>query len=299
MKRNVKILLKTSKLEATRPSGLIEIHIAVLLFGLAGLFGKLLALPAWSIVLGRTGFAALALGALLLVDRRYQLPKNIGTIGIFCMLGILLAAHWITFFHAIQVSSVAVGLLAFSTFPIFIVWLEPYWFNEKRRAIDLVTALLVVLGLGIMVSPSPFGGAVFYGALWGTLSGLSFAILSLLNRKWVQSYSSVVIAFYQNTVAAVVLLPMLALVDLRLDARQIGMLAILGVLCTALAHALFIRGLARVRAQLASVIAGLEPVYGIVFAYFLLNETPSVHTLTGGAVIVVAALVAMVRRASV
>jgi drug/metabolite transporter (DMT)-like permease len=92
---------------------------------------------------------------------------------------------------------------------------------------------------------------------------------------------------------------MLALVDLRFDARQIGMLAILGVLCTALAHALFIRGLARVRAQLASVIAGLEPVYGIVFAYFLLNETPSVHTLTGGAVIVVATLVAMLRRASV
>ena len=286
-------------MDATRPSGLIEIHIAVLLFGLAGLFGKFLALPAWCIVLGRTGFAALALGALLLIDRRHRLPKRIGTIGIFCMLGILLAAHWITFFHAIQVSSVAVGLLAFSTFPVFIVWLEPYWFNEKRRAIDVVTALLVVLGMGIMVYPSPFGGGVFYGAFWGTMSGFSFAILSLLNRKWVQTYSSVVIAFYQNVVAAIVLLPLLALIDLRLDARQIGMLAFLGVVCTALAHALFIRGLAHVRAQLASVIAGLEPVYGIVFAYLLLHETPSRHTLTGGAVIMVAALVAMARRTSV
>jgi drug/metabolite transporter (DMT)-like permease len=79
-----------------------------------------------------------------------------------------------------------------------------------------------------------------------------------------------------------------------------GLLAFLGVVCTALSHALFIRGLnISVRAQLASVIACLEPVYGIVFAYFLLHEIPSIHTLAGGAVILMSTLVAMGRRATV
>jgi len=280
-------------------SGLIDIHVAVLLFGLAGLFGKFLAMPAWCIVLGRTGFATIALGMVLLLTRQNNPPKNAKTMGLFALLGLILAVHWITFFHAIQVSSVALGLLAFSTFPVFITGIEPWWFNEKPRIIDMLTALLVMLGLCIMVYPSPFGGKVYSGVFWGTISGFTFAILSLLNRKWVREYPPVLIAFYQNGVAALLLLPMMGWANVHIDAGQWGMLALLGVFCTALSHALFIRGLIFIRAQLASVIACLEPVYGIVFAFFLLHEIPSIHTLAGGAVILLTTLVAMVRRATI
>ena len=280
-------------------SGLIDIHVAVLLFGLAGLFGKFLALPAWCIVIGRTGFAAIALGVFLLLTQPVKHPQNARTLGLFGLLGLILAVHWITFFHAIQVSSVAVGLLAFSTFPVFITCLEPWWFKEKRRPMDMVTTLLVVLGLCIMVYPSSLGGDVFSGVCWGTVSGFTFAILSLLNRKWVRQYPPVVIAFYQNVGVTLLLLPMTAWVDVHIDAGQVGMLALLGVVCTALSHALFIRGLTFIRAQLASVIACLEPVYGIVLAFFLLHEVPTAHTLAGGAVILMTTVLAMVRRAAV
>jgi drug/metabolite transporter (DMT)-like permease len=286
-------------LNKIQTSGLIDIHVAVLLFGLAGLFGKFLALPPWCIVLGRTGFATIVLGGVLWVTKRTGPPKDAKTMGMFGLLGLILAVHWITFFHAIQVSSVAVGLLAFSTFPVFITCIEPWWFKEKRRPMDMVTALLVVLGLCIMVYPSSFGGHIFSGVLWGAISGFTFAVLSLLNRKWVRQYPPVVIAFYQNAGVTLLLLPMMAGVNVHIDAGQWGMLAFLGVACTALSHALFIRGLTFVRAQLASVIACLEPVYGIVFAYFLLHEIPSVHTLAGGAVILMTTLVAMLRRAAV
>lgn len=287
------------KLNKIQTSGLFDIHVAVLLFGLAGLFGKFLALPAWCIVLGRTGFAAVALGVVLLLTPPNKKPKDAKTTGLFGLLGLILAVHWITFFHAIQVSSVAVGLLAFSTFPVFITCIEPWWFNEKRRIIDLLTALLVMLGLCIMVYPSPFGGKVYSGVFWGTISGFTFAILSLLNRKWVREYPPVLIAFYQNGFAALLLLPMMGWANGHIDAGQWGMLAVLGVFCTALSHALFIRGLIFIRAQLASIIACLEPVYGIVFAFFLLHEIPSAHTLSGGAVILLTTLVAMVRRPTV
>jgi drug/metabolite transporter (DMT)-like permease len=280
-------------------AGLIDIHVAVLLFGLAGLFGKFLVLPAWCIVLGRTGFATIVLGVILLLTKRNSPPKDAKIVVFFGFLGLILAVHWITFFHAIQVSSVAVGLLAFSTFPVFITCIEPWWFKEKRRRMDMVTALLVLVGLGIMVYPSSFGGQIFSGVLWGTVSGFTFAVLSLLNRKWVREYPPVVIAFSQNAGATLLLLPMMASVNVRIDAGQLGMLVFLGVVCTALSHALFIRGLTFVRAQLASVIACLEPVYGIVFAYFLLHEIPSFHTLAGGAVILMTTLVAMRRRVAV
>jgi drug/metabolite transporter (DMT)-like permease len=289
---------KRIDLKGTNTSGLLETHAAVLLFGLAGLFGKFLDLPAWTIVLGRTVFATAALGVVLVVARPAKMPRGVRTTLLFGLLGALLAIHWILFFLAIQVSTVAVGLLAFSTFPIFITLFEPWWFDEKRRTIDGITALLVMMGLCIMVYPSPFGGQIFYGVFWGILSGFTFAILSLLNRKWVREYPPVVIAFYQNAFAALLLLPMMAGLDVNIGAGQWGWLALLGVVCTALSHALFIRGLNYVRAQLASVIACLEPVYGIVFAYLLLDEIPSAHTLAGGAVILMTTLLAMARRTS-
>jgi len=77
-----------------------------------------------------------------------------------------------------------------------------------------------------------------------------------------------------------------------LGTREIALLLVLGVLCTALAHTLFIDALARVSAHTASIVAGLEPVYGIALAFLLLGEVPSARTLFGGALILGAALYA-------
>ena len=68
------------------------------------------------------------------------------------------------------------------------------------------------------------------------------------------------------------------------------LLVVLGLVCTALAHTLFIGGLAVVTAHTASVIAALEPVYGIALALVLLGEVPGARTIAGGALIVAAAV---------
>jgi drug/metabolite transporter (DMT)-like permease len=62
--------------------------------------------------------------------------------------------------------------------------------------------------------------------------------------------------------------------------------------CTGLAHTLFIASMQRVSAHAASVVAALEPVYGIALAALLLHEIPGVRTLVGGALIVGAAVLA-------
>ena len=191
--------------------GLVEIHIAVLLFGLAGLFGKFLSLPPLVIVFGRTSFAALTLSAILFYSKTRIRTKSIRDFTVLVLLGILLAIHWTTFFQAIQVSTVAVGLLTFSTFPVFVTFMEPYFFKEKLRRFDLLTAGSVVLGL-IMVIPSlDFQNNITQGAFWGTISGFTFAVLSILNRKYVGTYPSTVIVCYQNWMATLILFPFLFL----------------------------------------------------------------------------------------
>src|SRR4029078_9291430 len=77
-----------------------------------------------------------------------------------------------------------------------------------------------------------------------------------------------------------------------------ALLLVLGVACTGLAHTLFIASMQRLSAHTASVVAALEPVYGIALAALLLQEIPTVRTLAGGVLIVAAALVASRRSAS-
>jgi drug/metabolite transporter (DMT)-like permease len=276
--------------------GMLEIHIAVFLFGLAGLFGKWLALSPILIVFGRTFFASLVLGAILFFSKIPFRAKSGQDLAVLVLLGVILAVHWITFFHSIQISTVAVGLLTFSTFPVFVTFMEPYFFKEKLYFVDILTAGFVLLGLVLVIPSFDFQNNVTQGAFWGTISGFTFAVLSILNRKYVGTYPPMVIACYQNWIAAVVLFPFIIFQDLTLQATDYVLLAILGILCTALAHVLFIKSLVHIKAQLASIIACLEPVYGIFFAFVLLGEIPASRTLLGGSIILGTITLATMKR---
>lgn len=269
-------------------NSMICIHVAVFFFGLAGLFGKLVALPATIIVLGRVIFACLVLAVVLVAQRRS--PRlHARRDGMYMVLmGLVLAIHWITFFQAIKVSTVAIGLLTFSTFPVFVTFMEPYFFNERLRRSDVIVALAAVTGVALVIPRFEFANRIVQGVLWGIASGFTFAVLSILNRRFAWHYSSLVIAFYQDLVAAVVLLPLVFVYDVRWEPKDIMLLVFLGVVCTGFAHSLFIRGMALIKARTASVVACLEPVYGIIVAAFLLNEIPDMRVITGGGVILCA-----------
>lgn len=274
--------------------GLINIHIAVLFFGLAGLFGKLVHQMPATIVFGRVFFAIVFLLPALRFRKQSLKLKRRADYGVMFLQGLILAVHWGTFFKSIQVSTVAVGLITFSTFPIFVTFLEPVFFKEKLRLVDVVLALTAFMGVLLVVPAFSLDNTTTQGALWGIFSGLTFALLSILNRKYAQTYSSLVVAFYQDSAAAVILLPFLFLPIPVLTLQDVLLLALLGVVFTGVAHSLFIKGLATVKVQTASIIACLEPVYGILAAVLLLGELPSAQALSGGAIILGAAVYATV-----
>lgn len=266
-------------------SGLLEIHIAVLLFGLAGLFGKFLSLPPVIIVLGRVIFSSIFLAILIFFlkeDLRLKERKHyIYLVG----MGIILAIHWTAFFQSIQISTVAIGLLTFSTFPVFVTFLEPYFFKEKLAISDILAAFITFLGVVLVVPSFQLSNNMTQGAIWGIISGLSYAFLSMLNRKYVREYSSSVIAFYEQFVAAIVLVPFFFVQKPVFQPVDIALLILLGVVFTGISHMTFIKGLKTVKTQTAGIISSLEPVYGIIFAAVLLGEIPAMREILGGIVI--------------
>lgn len=269
------------------------------LFGFAGLFGKFIHIHPAAITFGRTFFAGIAfLLALTFTRVNFSIQSRRDMLTLL-LSGLVLAVHWFTFFQSIQVSSVAIGLLTFSTFPLFVTFMEPYFFAEKLEGFDVIIAGIVVMGLVLVIPAFDLSNHVTQGVFWGILSGFTFALLSLLNRMHVSRYQPLTVAFYQHAFATAFNLGPAILSGALPSTQDILLLLVLGVICTALAQVLFIGSLRHIKAQLASVITGLEPVYGIVFAFMLLNEAPTLRTIAGGAVILAAVFAAMVRQVRV
>ena len=279
-----------------RHGAVLALHGAVLLFGFAGLFGKWLELPPVYIVLGRTIVATAALAALRALRRDALPPFDFRLVAT----GAALALHWVAFYSAIQVASVAIGLLGFASFPLFVLVLERVMLGQRWGRREVVTAGLVLAGLLLVVPDFSWADRTLQGLAWGLLSGLTFALLAVLNRRFAATRAAKDVALWQNACATLVLVPIAMAADSvpAFDARAIGLLVVLGVLCTAVAHTLFIGALRTVTAHTASVVAALEPVYGIALAFVLLDEVPGARTLAGGALIVGAAIYATRRAGS-
>jgi len=287
--------LKPSRLNSSiLNQGILQIHIAVFLFGFAGLFGKFLSCSPIYIVFGRTFFAFIALFLYARFVSKTALSISFKNRGLFFVLqGILLAIHWWSFFLSIQISSVAVGLVTFSTFPLFVTFLEPLFFKEPLKSKDVMLAGAMFIGIILVVPEFNISNNITKGAIYGIISGFTFALLALLNRKNAKTSNSITIAFYQNLFASLFLiLPIMTIQTPLPGLSDIPNLIFLGVICTALAQTLFINSLSFIKAQTASVITGLEPVYGIILAFCILNETPGMRTLAGGLIIIGASIAA-------
>lgn len=288
-------------------SALAAAHGAAVLFGLTGILGALIRFDAVAITAGRAGFAATALLVLALAQRR-PLRQGLGPrrAGIVLASGFLLAVHWITFFMAVKVGGVAVATLGFASFPAFIALLDVVLFRERIGRAEGTMLALVTLGL-VLVTPSfDVGDQGTVGLLWGLVSGLSFAGLAICNRRGNRGMDAIQVAFWQNLVVALLVLPLLGLglappqiahsqatSSLVTGAAAIDWaswfwLAVLGVLCTGLAHTLFVKSLESLDARSAGMIIALEPVYAIACAWWLFGEEPSGRMLVGASLIILA-----------
>ncbi len=269
---------------------LLEIHAAVVLFGLSGLFVRYTGQPAAIIALGRVFFASISMYLLFKYrGTNFALESKKDRLTLVAA-GFLLAAHWTLFFFSIQISTVAIGVLTFSTYPLFVTFLEPLMTGERLEKSDLICAFVMFVGVIIIVPELELTNNITLGIVWGMVSSLTYAALSLINRKLVEKYSGTVLAFYEQGTATVVLLPCFFIYRPVFTPFSLFLLVLLGVLFTAIAHSMFINGMKTVRAQTAGMIASLESVYGIAAAALFLSEIPSSSELTGGAVILAAAL---------
>jgi drug/metabolite transporter (DMT)-like permease len=287
------VLMTTSPARrAHAPQAIVLANVATLCFGLAGALGTLSQLSAPDVAFGRVAFAAPALYGVVRMRRLALCAYNRRDLALLCVQGLTLALHWTTFFAAIAASSVATGVLAFSSFPLFSALLAPMVLHQRTTRLEAVAACMIPLGIWTLIPTFSLTDSSTRGVALGITSGALFAVLSVLNRRLGSTYPSAVIGLYQDGVAACTLLPVLLLQRPlpALSSRSLICLIILGLVCTAAAHTMLIESLRVLRAQVVSLIAAAEPVWAVLLAFLLLHERPDVRVFWGGAIIVIASI---------
>lgn len=273
----------------TPRTALIALHIGVLLFGLTGILGKLADTFPVMIVFGRAATAVLALTLLMpLMPGSRWVRLSWAVSGRFLLGGLFLAGHWVTFFIAVKVGGVAIATVGFASFPAFTALFESVLFHERLRNHEILLIILITLGL-ILVAPNfDLTADTTVGLLWAILSGILFATYSICNRGDRGGIGAIQAALCQNLVVTLCVLPFAAPFIAATTALDWLWMAMLGIFCTGVAHSLFVASLTRINARSASVVFALEPVYGILFAWWLFGEQPTLNIVFGAALIIIA-----------
>ncbi len=275
-------------------AGLLVLYASILLLALNGFFAKAIPLEATEITQLRSVVACIALFLLLLVQKSsFRLASFRQVLGVYA-LGAVLAIHWVTYFYAMQVSTVAIGMLALFSYPVFTVLIEPIFKGLWPKMVDILAACVVLFGVFLMVSEDVLAGELdsgaFLGALWGVISAILFSLRNTTQKYAYPQVNSIALMAHQTLVVAVLLIPFVEFESLRsLDMGAWGMVILLGCLSTAMAHTFLSMSLKRLSAKTVGLISCNTPVFGAAIAWLVLGEAPSTMVYIGGAVILAVA----------
>ncbi|KYL34332.1 MULTISPECIES: DMT family transporter [Pseudoalteromonas] len=273
----------------SQQQSLIYLHIAVLLFGGTALFAKLIGLNALDITAYRAAIAGLAICVLLTLQKKPIKLHRAKDYVIAILLGVAVGIHWVTYFAGMQLAGITVGMLAFFTYPVITVFLEPLFNKSKPKTKDIISAVVVIFGIYLLIPNVNLGDDITLGVVTGVVSALFFALRNITHKRYFSEYGGPQTMFYQTLVASLMLCAFIEVPITEINDTDLILLLIAGVVFTAMPHSLFAASLKHLSAATAGLISCLQPLYGTILAIIILHERPSVMTLIGGALIVSAA----------
>ena len=271
----------------------LKLHFIVLIYGFTAILGKLISLPATQLVWYRMLIAVITFYIFLrwqktdLTISRKQFFKLFG-------IGMIVALHWITFFGAIKISNVSVALGCLATTTLFTSLLEPFFFRKRINAVEVIVGILIIIGLYLIFR---FETRYTSGVIVALVSAFLAGLFTVINKKMVVHQKASVISFYEMSGGLTIISIYLlfsgwgnAPLSLPSPIDFVYLLA-LGTICTAFAFAVQVDIMKHLSAYVVALTINLEPVYGIVMAYFLFGET---EHMTGGFYIGTAIILASV-----
>lgn len=258
----------------------LNLHLIVFIWGFTAILGELITLKEASLVWYRMLLAGIfMLFFVVITKKKWQLPMK--SFGNLIGVGFLIALHWLFFFKAINVSNVSITLAVFSTGAFFASILEPIFFNRKMLWYEVFFGLLIIGGLlMIMQVESHYLEGMIY-ALISVFLGVTF---TLFNGKLIQTQEPSVITLYEFFAGFFLITAYLLYQGafspsfFKVTTNDWILILVLSSVCTAYAFTASVNVMKKLTPYTVMLTTNMEPVYGIILAYFILGEKEKMST---------------------
>lgn len=252
------------------PRDHLKLQLIAILWGFTAVLGALIELSANTVVLYRTGIAALVLITWQLGNLNISWRNALA----YTVTGIFVAGHWITFFLAVKIANVPICMVGLATLSLWTAILEPLMVRgRKLRPIDLIFSVVIASGVAIIFKSELQYSGAFLIAL---LSAFLLALFSILNSFHIKKNRPLVISTYEMTGAALFTGAFIFFFEPATSLSPSGpdwfWLIILAVFCTVVAFSQYIALLERLSVFTINFANNLEPVYGILLAAVILKD---------------------------
>lgn len=275
-------------------SNFLEINLAMLLLGTSGPFGKFIVLPVPLTIELRALFTFFFLfiycrikGISFRLGSKDRLP--------ILICGLLMGIHWITYFQALQLSNVAIGMLSLFTYPVITSFLEPLFLKTGFQKIHLLLGILVLCGIYFLVPNFSFENKYTLAIGYGLFSAFCYSVRNLILKTQVEQYQGSTLMAYQMIIISIMLLPVYFQYDFDNVKHHWEALLGLVLITTVFGHTMFINCFKNFSVTTISILSSIQPVYGILIGALLLSEIPAWSTILGGVLILVSVVVESVR----
>jgi drug/metabolite transporter (DMT)-like permease len=254
---------------------LLQIHICVVLWGFTAILGKLITLPALSLVWWRMLLVTLALACFPRVWKELKhIPPR--SMLVFAGIGCLVALHWLAFYGSVKLANASVAATTMALAPVVTALIEPWLTNSRFERHNLLLGVLVVPSVALVI-----GGIrpdMQFGFWVGVGSAVLAALFNAFNKRHLAGHGAAGITWLE--LGAGMLL--VSLVGPWLwpdgtpfvlpDVRDAALLLVLAVACTLIPFVLSLAALRHMSAFTAQLAVNLEPVYAIAIAVLFLGE---------------------------
>ena len=255
---------------------LIQLHIAVFLWGFTAVLGRLITLNEGLLVWWRMALTVVSLWVLLLLQRkvvRFGPASLLRAFGV----GVLVVLHWVFFYGSIKYANASIALVCLSSSGLFTSLLEPLFFRRRVSPPEIALGLLCMSGIYCIFQFDPHFKT---GIILGVISALLSCLFTLANKRLVTEHpSSDNVTLYELTggfifwsLALPFYLHFFPEPSFLPGWANFWWLLLLSWLCTVLAFTLSLHALRKITPFTLTLTYNLEPVYGILLAFLVYHE---------------------------
>lgn len=271
----------------------IQLHIAIFLAGFTGVLGRLITLNEGLLVWYRLLISSVSMWILFSLTKKLQ-KISFRDVLKLSGIGFITALHWIGFYGSIKYANISVGLVCFSSIGFFTALLEPLILRKKINFIEVALGLIVIGGIYIIFHFDP---QYKIGIILGVISAVLLAFVMIIIRQFVQRINAETLLTYQLSGGLITLSFFMPFYLNRFptnyifpDSKDWLWLLVLAWFCSVWAFQLSVNALKKVSAFTVNLSYNLEPVYGILLAFFVYKENKELtrHFFIGLVLIVLA-----------